>query len=315
MVSGEVDIGALPISDKGIESVEGDDKRLIHQSRNIPSSAVYLSPRLSSSDQETLNQVLLNAPEEVKKFENSNYGAGEEPDYTEFRKVINRVNEILICSNFSENPVQLFCPEGFEPTIIMGKVNGWTARNNSILLKLTEEGGDIYNVNVSRQLLEQVTGTSTLSQLQDQIIKLTVPKEKIKNDNGTFIVNITQPAQLNLKNNSSNSSVNSNCPSELSLIASNVSQISEYEGCQAKVTGLVYNTFQPESGNLFLLNVGNDDYTKAFKVVIFQSNFDNFNQPLDSYEDKKILVSGEIDSYEDNPQIVIDSPQDIQIIE
>ena len=319
VVSGEADIGAVAITsfDEGIdvESIEGDDKRLIHQSRNIPSSAVYLSPRLSSSDQETLNQVLLNAPEEVKKFENSNYGAGEEPDYTEFRKVINRVNEILICSNFSENPVQLFCPEGFEPTTIMGKVNGWTARNNSILLKLTEDGGDIYNVSVSRQLLGQITGISTPSQLQDKMIELTVPKEKIKNDNGTFIVNINQPSQFNLKNNSLNSSVNSDCPSDLSLIASNVSKISEYEGCQAKVTGLVYSTFQPASGNLFILNVGNDDYTKAFKVVIFQSNFDNFNQPLDSYKNKKILVSGEIDSYEDNPQIVIDSPQDIQIME
>jgi serine/threonine-protein kinase len=274
VVSGEADIGAIAITsfEPGIdiEDIEGDDKRLIHQSRNIPSSAVYLSPRLSSSDQETLNQVLLNAPEEVKKFENSNYGKAEEPDFTEFRKVMNRVNDILICSNFSENPVQLFCPEGFEPTTIMGKVNGWTARNNSILLKLTEEGGDIYNVNVSRQLLEQVTGTSTPSQLQDQIIELTVPKEKIKNDNETFIVNINQPAQLNLKNNSSNSSVNSDCPSELSLIASNVSKISEYEGCQAKVTGLVYSTFQPASGNLILLNLGNEDYTKAFQVVVFK---------------------------------------------
>lgn len=316
VVSGEADIGAIAITsfDEGIdvEGIEGDDKRLIHQSRNIPSSAVFLSPRLSSSDQETLNQVLLNAPDEIKKFGNSNYGAGEEPDYTEFRKVINRVDEILICSNFSENPVQLFCPEGFEPTTITGKVNGWTTRNNSIILKLTEEGGDIYNVNVSRQLLEQVTGISNPSQLQDQSIELTVSEEKLTKNNGAFIVNINQPAQLNLKNKSSNSS---DCPSELSLIASNLSEISKYEGCEAKVNGLVHSTFEPASGNLLLFNVGNEDYTKAFKVVVFQSNFDNFNQPFDFYEDKKIAVSGEIDSYQGNPQIVIDSPQDIQIME
>ncbi len=115
-----------------------------------------------------------------------------------------------------------------------------------------------------------------------------------------------------MKNKISNSS---DCPSELSLIASKLSKISKYEGCEAKVNGLVHSTFEPASGNLLLFNVGNDDYTKAFKVVIFQSNFDNFNQPFDFYEDKKIAVSGEIDSYQGNPQIVIDSPQDIQIME
>lgn len=315
--SGDADVGAVAITsfDEGVAGGSDPDLRLIHQSRNIPSSGVYLSPRLSSSDQETLNQVLLNAPGEVKQFENSNYGAGEEPDFTQFRKVMNRVNRILTCSNFSDNPVQLFCPEGFEPTTITGKVNGWTTRNNSIILKLAKQGGEIYNVNINRQLLQQATGTSTPSQLQGQNIEVTVPKEKSNNDNGSSMVKVNQPNQLKLENNNSSLSINSDCPSELSLIASNLSKISEYEGCKAKVTGLVYSTFQPASGNLFLLNLGSDDYTKAFQVVIFEDKFDNFNEPLDFYKEKKISVSGKIDSYEGTPQIVIESPQDIEIIE
>ena len=77
----------------------------------------------------------------------------------------------------------------------------------------------------------------------------------------------------------------------------------------------MYSTFQPASGNLFLFNLGNDDYTKAFQVVVFKDNFDNFNEPLDFYKEKKILVSGQIDSYEGTPQIVIESPQDIKIMQ
>ena len=315
--SGEADVGAVAITSfaEGVAGGSDPDLRLIHQSRNIPSSAVYLSPQLSSSDQQTLNQVLLNAPEEVKEFSNSNYGAGEEPDFTEFRKVMNRVNEILICSNFSDNPVQLFCPEGFEPITISGKVNGWTTRNNSIVLKLTTQEGEIYNASITRQFLQESTGISTPSELQGQIVEVTVPKAKANNDNGTSIVNINQPNQLKLPNNNSSLSINSDCPSDLSLIASNLSKISEYEGCQATVTGLVYSTFQPASGNLFVFNLGSDDYTKAFQVVVFKDNFDKFTQSLDSYKEKKILVSGQIDSYEGTPQIVIESPQDIKIMQ
>jgi serine/threonine-protein kinase len=198
--SGEVDLGAVAITsfDEGIQGESNSDWRLIHQSRNIPSSAVYLSPGLSDSDQETLNKVLLNAPQGVKKFENSNYGVAVEPDFSEFRKVIDRVNTILICSDFSENPVSLFCPEGIEIKTITGEVNGWTAKNNSVLLKLVERSGEIYNVNIDREVLEQATGLDTPEKLQSEIIEIKISKQKILKDNGISIININQTAQLNL---------------------------------------------------------------------------------------------------------------------
>ena len=105
------------------------------------------------------------------------------------------------------------------------------------------------------------------------------------------------------------------CSSDLAFSASNMSKIKRYKGCEATVSGLVYTTYMPESKKVFFINLGNPDYQKAFTGVIFQSDFDNFNQSLDNYEGKKISIYGTIETYEDRPQIIIKYPEQIEIIE
>lgn len=105
------------------------------------------------------------------------------------------------------------------------------------------------------------------------------------------------------------------CSSDLAFSASNMSKIKRYKGCEATVSGLVYTTYMPESKKVFFINLGNPDYKKAFTGVIFESSFDNFNQPLDRYEGNKISIYGTIETYENRPQIIVKYPEQIEIIE
>ena len=102
--SGIADVGAAPMLDS--LKTENPDLKVFYISRDIPSSGVYLSPNLSTSDRETIKQTLLKAPNEIKK--KSNYREGNEDDYTQFKQIIQRVDKILICADFSKNPVYLF---------------------------------------------------------------------------------------------------------------------------------------------------------------------------------------------------------------
>jgi len=100
----KADLGAGALGD----TVKNDpDIRIIHLSRDIPGSGVYLSPELSESDTKAIQTVLLNAPKDFQK--KANYGAGLEPNYTAFMEIIQRTEQVLGCSDFRKNPVSFFC--------------------------------------------------------------------------------------------------------------------------------------------------------------------------------------------------------------
>lgn len=178
---GEVDVGA------GVARFVEDDSalRIIHVSRDIPGSGVYVSPRFSQSEQQALQQVMLNAPEEIRK--DANYGEGKEPDYTEFTKVRARVEEILSCANFSRNPVRLFCPNKFE---IKGRVNGGSVVDATAnRLMVSGADGKIYRVLISRFILPNP------NQVQGKLIRITGVKPK-QLDESTYELVITSPNQF-----------------------------------------------------------------------------------------------------------------------
>jgi serine/threonine protein kinase len=64
----------------------------------IPRSGVYISPQVSQAEREAIMKTLFKAPAAIQK--QARYGQGEEPDYTLFRKVSGRVNEILKCADY-----------------------------------------------------------------------------------------------------------------------------------------------------------------------------------------------------------------------
>jgi ABC-type phosphate/phosphonate transport system substrate-binding protein len=105
MVSqGKAEIGTVAIGDQ--LKPNNSEFRIIHTSRDIPGSGVYLSPQLASQHQQ-IKQVLLAASKTITK--KVNYGDIPEPNYTEFDKIIDRVDSIIECVNFDKTPTNLFC--------------------------------------------------------------------------------------------------------------------------------------------------------------------------------------------------------------
>lgn len=103
---GKADVGTLAIGDQ--LKLNNSEFRIIHKSRDIPGSGVYLSPQLASQHQQ-IKQVLLAASNSITK--KANYGDVPEPNYTEFDKIIDRVDSIIECVNFGKTPTNLFCNE------------------------------------------------------------------------------------------------------------------------------------------------------------------------------------------------------------
>jgi serine/threonine protein kinase len=104
---GKADVGAATID--GIQANKSKF-RIIHQSRDIPGSGVYLSPYFSSQH-EKIKQVLLDAPANIRDSSAANYDDVPEPNYTEFDKIAARVDKIVECVDFTRNPINLFCPK------------------------------------------------------------------------------------------------------------------------------------------------------------------------------------------------------------
>jgi ABC-type phosphate/phosphonate transport system substrate-binding protein len=191
--TGQVEVGAAAIGD----SIRADDTelRILQISRDIPSAGVYLSPTLTASDQEVIRGTLLRAPQEIQ--DKTNYGAGKEPDYTEFRKIIDRTESVLLCSDLTQNPVNLFCPSDFKSTSIAGKINGMVTNPNDLVLNVISSNQN-YRISVSNSILKEVTENIAFKDLQGKLIEVKLPSESIQNKGGYFTANVTQPSQITL---------------------------------------------------------------------------------------------------------------------
>jgi ABC-type phosphate/phosphonate transport system substrate-binding protein len=191
---GQVNVGAAAIGD----SIRADDPelRIIHQSREIPSSGVYLSPRLSPQDQQTIKKLMFDTSPEIKK--QSNYNEGQEPDYSQLEKIIERVDQVVLCADFNSTQVKLFCPVGFKPTVVEGKVNGWSSKIDGYILKIVNSNGDIFNVSITPQIIEEATGIIDAKNLQGKTIKIQSRTQPKRQSNGMLNLEVTQPNQINI---------------------------------------------------------------------------------------------------------------------
>jgi serine/threonine protein kinase len=106
VAQGKAEVGAAAIGDK-LKS-NNTDFRIIHTSRAIPGSGVYLSPQLSPEHQQ-IGRILLAAPKSIRGVKKANYGDVPEVNYTEFDKITDRVDSIIECVDFEKPPVSLFC--------------------------------------------------------------------------------------------------------------------------------------------------------------------------------------------------------------
>ncbi len=196
VINKEVDIGSAAVGD--IINKKYPDLRLIGVSRKLPGSGVYISPNLSEQDQNSIKKVMLSASPQIKSYEQTNYGEGKEVDYTEFEKIIERVELITICTDFSKNPVKLYCPEGFIPYEMTGTVNGISTQGDNYLLKVTGQDSNIYLVTLDKKVFNKLVN-GELNALQGKQINIQVPNDPQKTAQG-LAIKITQIQQIKIIN-------------------------------------------------------------------------------------------------------------------
>jgi DNA/RNA endonuclease YhcR with UshA esterase domain len=86
-----------------------------------------------------------------------------------------------------------------------------------------------------------------------------------------------------------------------------------YTGQTVTVEGQVVDTYN--SGKTVFLNF-DKDYRNSFKVVIFAKNWPLFPAPPeDYYRQKTIRVTGPVELYQNAPEIIVDRPDQIELVE
>lgn len=82
---------------------------------------------------------------------------------------------------------------------------------------------------------------------------------------------------------------------------------------QVSIEGKVVRTH--DTGNVTFLNFTND-WRGTFSVVVFANDYDKFPQPPSTYYlDQTIRVTGRVKEYQGAPEIVVEAPDAIQIIQ
>lgn len=175
VASGQVNVGAAVYG-----RVQDDPQfRVIHVSREIPGSGVYLSPKLSSVDEEKIRQLIIGASEAIKA--QANYGSGEEPNYENFRAISLKVDEALACADFSQNPVQFFCDQTNRGTT--GKINGFTYEADGVVrLRLDQDDSNICYILVSLQTLSTIPNGNSPGVLNRKRVSIFGVEPELKNE-------------------------------------------------------------------------------------------------------------------------------------
>lgn len=188
VAKGQADIGSAVYS-----TVKDDPQfRVIHISREIPGTGVYLSPKLTPATQNQIENILENAPKKIK--EQANYDIGEEPDYQEFRPIALRADQVLSCANFNINPVQFFCNATSQG--ILGRVAGFTKQGNGMIrLRIERENRKICQVFVSSQMLNKIMDGNSPENINTKQVNI-IGVEPIELEDGTCEMTIETPTQL-----------------------------------------------------------------------------------------------------------------------
>lgn len=89
-------------------------------------------------------------------------------------------------------------------------------------------------------------------------------------------------------------------------------QAKDYVGQEAVVVGRVSDTHYAEDSDTVFLNMEGEYPNQCFTGVIFSSDLHRFNNPEDYYFGKMVKIRGMIEMYKGRPEIVIQSPNQIE---
>lgn len=184
VLSKQADVGAGPLF-----LVEKEpDLRVLHVSRDLPTSGVYLSPNLSVSERQLITQSLLQAPAPIQ--EQARYKAGAEIDYSEFLKIVRRVEEVTSCTNWQLNPVPLFCHE------ISGKIEGYSSVDLAVRFTFKGDDGKTYRLVIPRTVLDRDPNLDSPGAINFK--RVTIAKVPPLQVDGVLELRLSEPGQLKL---------------------------------------------------------------------------------------------------------------------
>jgi len=84
-------------------------------------------------------------------------------------------------------------------------------------------------------------------------------------------------------------------------------------GQTATVQGLVAQVFTSSKGNVFL-DFENPYPNEVFSAVVFSSSASQFGD-LTAYQGKQVQVSGQIRLYKGKPEIILNSPSQLRLVQ
>lgn len=204
VLSGNADIGASSLT----AVQEEPELKIIHVSTDIPGSGLYISPNLAPTDRAKLTQLLLNAPPEIRdQREGANYGEGVEPDWEEFRRISLRVEEIIQCRTFEEDPVPLFCseeslelPQSEQSDGSVGIVKGFQfLDNNRVRFNLINESGQLNYLVIEVSTLSGIPNGQTPATLNNKTVIVSSEVLFVDLDNNIPVGYIQEPGQIRVE--------------------------------------------------------------------------------------------------------------------
>ncbi len=102
--SGEADVGVDFCKVVALKS----EFRSLSPNRIIPVGGVFLSPKIEGSvDREYIKAAIAKAPDDVQI--KANYTRSSGINYTQFRRINDRANQLLDCVDMTRNPVDFYC--------------------------------------------------------------------------------------------------------------------------------------------------------------------------------------------------------------
>ncbi|HEY9825658.1 MAG TPA: protein kinase [Stenomitos sp.] len=187
--SGLVDVGASVFMPT---LKNASDLRILHISRAIPMAGVYIAPKLSTKDRDLVSTLLKQAPQPLQ--ESGRFGAGQPIDYTEFTKVVKRVEDITRCTNWQSNPVAFYCADNSNS--IVGTTNGYRTFAQKIEFTMQGSDGKAYRLVLPQNVLDRDPQLDSPTALNFK--KVSVKNVQPVETNGVFELRISEPGQLSL---------------------------------------------------------------------------------------------------------------------
>jgi ABC-type phosphate/phosphonate transport system substrate-binding protein len=193
--TGKADVGATAYID-----TNDLEFRIINTSRNIPGAGVYLSPKLSMQDRKIIKDVLLEAPPSVRDPKKANYGVGEEPDYSQFRSITNRVESMLTCVDWKQKIISFYCPEQkVGITGVITDISPSIEDPNQARIKLQINNDQVYRILLPLSLINQIPGGGSLLNLKNKQVRL-IDTQSSKGSDGKLEIKIDRASQIKLLN-------------------------------------------------------------------------------------------------------------------